>query len=59
MRVVVVGLGYVGSVCSACLASRGHEVVGVDTSEYKTGRIEARRCDNNTHKVHYFDFTVG
>ena len=26
MRVVVVGLGYVGSVCSACLASRGHEV---------------------------------
>ncbi len=41
MRVVVVGLGYVGSVCSACLASRGHEVVGVDTSDYKVGRIEA------------------
>ena len=41
MRVVVVGLGYVGSVCSACLASRGHEVVGVDTSEYKVGRIES------------------
>jgi len=39
MRVVVVGLGYVGSVCSACLASRGHEVVGVDTSEYKVGMI--------------------
>jgi GDP-mannose 6-dehydrogenase len=39
MRVVVVGLGYVGSVCSACLASRGHEVVGVDTSEYKVGQI--------------------
>ncbi len=35
MRVVVVGLGYVGSVCSACLADRGHDVVGVDTSEYK------------------------
>lgn len=41
MRVVVVGLGYVGSVCSACLASRGHRVVGVDTSEYKVGRIES------------------
>ena len=39
MRVVVVGLGYVGSVCSACLASRGHTVTGVDTSEYKTGCI--------------------
>jgi GDP-mannose 6-dehydrogenase len=40
MRVVVVGLGYVGSVCSACLASRGHSVVGVDTSEFKVARIE-------------------
>ena len=40
MRVVVVGLGYVGSVCSACLADRGHEVVGVDTSGYKVERIQ-------------------
>jgi GDP-mannose 6-dehydrogenase len=40
MRVVVVGLGYVGSVCSACLASRGHEVVGVDTSEFKVGCVD-------------------
>jgi GDP-mannose 6-dehydrogenase len=40
MRVVVVGLGYVGSVCSACLASRGHAVVGVDTSEYKAGCLQ-------------------
>ena len=39
MRVVVVGLGYVGSVCSACLASRGHSVVGVDSSEYKVDLI--------------------
>jgi len=39
MRVVVVGLGYVGSVCSACLADRGHQVVGVDTSAHKVGRI--------------------
>jgi GDP-mannose 6-dehydrogenase len=41
MRVVVVGLGYVGSVCSACLADRGHDVVGVDTSEWKVERIRA------------------
>ncbi|MCC6653410.1 MAG: nucleotide sugar dehydrogenase [Candidatus Eisenbacteria bacterium] len=40
MQVVVVGLGYVGSVCSACLASRGHQVVGVDTSTYKVDCIE-------------------
>ncbi len=39
MRVVVVGLGYVGSVCSACLAERGHEVVGVDTSDFKVDCI--------------------
>ena len=43
MRVVVVGLGYVGSVCSACLASRGHTVSGVDTSAFKVGCIEAGR----------------
>lgn len=41
MRVVVVGLGYVGSVCSACLAQRGHDVVGVDTSAWKVERIQA------------------
>ncbi len=40
MRVVVVGLGYVGSVCSACFASRGHDVIGVDTSRFKVDCIE-------------------
>lgn len=40
MNVVVVGMGYVGSVCSACFASRGHHVVGVDTSEFKVDCIE-------------------
>ncbi len=40
MQVVVVGLGYVGSVCSACLANRGHTVVGVDTSAFKVDCIE-------------------
>ncbi len=43
MRVVVVGLGYVGSVCSACLASRGASVVGVDTNDFKVSRIESGR----------------
>jgi len=39
LKVVVVGLGYVGSVCSACLAERGHDVVGVDTSDWKVDCI--------------------
>lgn len=40
MQVVVVGLGYVGSVCSACLANRGHTVVGVDTSRFKVDCLQ-------------------
>ena len=30
MRLLVWGLGYVGTVSAACLAQMGHEVVGVE-----------------------------
>jgi GDP-mannose 6-dehydrogenase len=39
MRVTVFGLGYVGSVTAACLASAGHEVTGVDINKDKVGMV--------------------
>src|SRR5580704_10357498 len=42
-RVSVFGLGYVGSVTTACLASRGHAVTGVDMSRSKVEELDAGR----------------
>lgn len=39
MRVSVLGLGYVGCVSAACLASLGHEVVGVDVNPVKVDLV--------------------
>src|SRR5690349_10321235 len=35
MRIVVLGLGYVGTITAAGLASKGHDVVGIDVDEAK------------------------
>ena len=42
-RVSVFGLGYVGSVTAACLASKGNSVIGVDLSPNKVEQLAAGR----------------
>lgn len=41
MKVAIFGLGYVGCTSAACIASQGHEVIGVDVSPAKADRINA------------------
>jgi GDP-mannose 6-dehydrogenase len=43
MKIVVVGLGYVGAVTAACLAELGHSVVGVDVDPHKLAPLEEGR----------------
>ncbi|MGF1596695.1 MAG: nucleotide sugar dehydrogenase [Acidimicrobiales bacterium] len=41
LDVAVHGLGYVGAVTAACLAARGHRVVGIDVDEAKVAQLRA------------------
>src|SRR5216683_141382 len=41
MRIIVWGLGYVGTVSAACLAQLGHEVIGVEPNLTKVEALNA------------------
>jgi GDP-mannose 6-dehydrogenase len=41
VKIAVFGLGYVGTVTAACLAQKGHEVVGVDVNQEKVRRVRS------------------
>src|SRR4029079_3997177 len=43
MKISVFGLGYVGTVCAACLADQGHTVVGVDVNPEKLEILRSGR----------------
>lgn len=43
MKVAVIGLGYVGTVTAACLATSGHDVWGIDVDAAKVDEIRAGR----------------
>jgi GDP-mannose 6-dehydrogenase len=43
-RIAVFGLGYVGSVTAACLASLGHRVTGVDRDPHKVSQLRAGKA---------------
>ncbi len=44
MNISVVGLGYVGAVCSACFANEGHNVIGMDIDKVKVDLINSGKA---------------
>lgn len=44
MKISVFGLGYVGSISAACMAARGHEVLGLDVDPQKVELVSSGRA---------------
>src|SRR4051794_22413531 len=44
MLISVIGTGYLGATHAACLASSGHEVIGIDTDPYRAGALSRGRA---------------
>ena len=44
MNISIVGLGYVGAVCSACFANEGHNVIGMDIDRVKVDLINGGKA---------------
>lgn len=44
MNISVIGLGKLGLCTAACFASRGHQVIGVDTNQHVLDRLRLKQC---------------
>ena len=43
MKMTVIGCGHLGATHAACMASIGHEVIGIDIDESKVGLLDSGR----------------
>ncbi|MEX3516404.1 hypothetical protein VVR26_02935 [Corynebacterium camporealensis] len=43
MKISVIGCGYLGAVHAACMASLGHEVIGIDVDASRVAALNAGR----------------
>lgn len=44
MKIAIFGLGYVGSTAAGCIASQGHDVIGVDVSKAKVDALNSGKA---------------